>query len=954
MKQNIKRTFATILVAATITTSFTTPAMAKAITVNMPHSIYETKESNHLSSGVVHETIRKFTTAGWWNINVLRVDLSDPHTDIKGLINPSGISSRDKVSSMVEKSKAVAGINGDYFSYSPLPHSIGTLINDGEIISSPIELAPYAAPSFFLDILNQAEIGYLDRTMVATNERTGQKVSIYTLNRISDTFENITMINKHWGAKSIGNRFHKDLVEVVVENNTVVDVRVGREAVNIPKDGYVLSVRGAKSGELTGFSVGDTVDLHMSTTPGLDNIKFAIGGGSIILKNGELSLTNIHSQGNQPRTGIGISEDGSELILVTIDGRDTSFKGVGQEMFGAILRDLGAFNALNLDGGGSTTMAIMPIDEKKSTVVNKPSEGSERSVVNGIGVFSNAPVGELSYLKVSTDDSNMFINTTRAFSVKGFDKYHNPVAIDESKLSFTQSGVEGSVTGNKFNATSQGKATITAYHGESSGSVTVNVLGTVADLSTDLANFNIDINSERKLPIFSGKDENGYQAKVYPEDITFTTTNDIGTVIDGTFHSSDVSVAGALTATLGKGVANTLVSVGSNGTLLEGFENANNIQFAAFPDTVTGSVSLSNHSKEGANSASIKYDFSQGDGTRAAYLNFMKEGKIGLPLPGAPRKLGLWVNGDNSGSWLRGTIKDKKGDTHTIDFAKSVEWEGWKYVTTDIPTNISYPLVLERIYVVESNDLKKQAGEILVDGLVALYPPAVGSIVLPTPSTLKDSKNVSSKVIGEGYSFGVVAEPKGLNDIVKYDASSKIKARINQHKIGVLLGGASPEFNQGLTNYSNIDASSAYSKNAHHDMAFINVNTSKNGIRATDASQWTKLKSDLENIATNNITVFLSTPIFGAGGFTDILEADLLHKYLVEASERGKNIFVVHGGSTSKTDLKDGIRYISLNTKPVSKPEDIYDLSIVEFVVNGSDVTYQISPLFERAKVKVN
>ncbi len=51
------------------------------------------------------------------------------------------------------------------------------------------------------------------------------------------------------------------------------------------------------------------------------------------------------------------------------------------------LKIQGAYNAINLDGGGSTTMAIKPVDEQVTKVVNKPSEGGERRVVNGVGVF---------------------------------------------------------------------------------------------------------------------------------------------------------------------------------------------------------------------------------------------------------------------------------------------------------------------------------------------------------------------------------------------------------------------------------------------------------------------------------------------------------------------------------------------------------------------------------------
>lgn len=952
MRKNIKKVFVSILAATTVFTS-TGPALAAKITVNMPYSIYENVEKTNISSGVVYEKIMRFTTSGWWNINVLRVNLLDPYTELKGLFNPNGIPSRDKVSSLVEKHDAVAGINGDYFNYTPLPSSLGTLINDGTIISSPIE-KDYALPSFFVDFLNNAKIDYMDRSMVATNLSSGKKVIINAINKVTTNFDVLTLLDKNWGAKSIGNKFHSDLVEVVVEDNVVTDVRIGKEAVNIPQNGYVLAVRGEERMQgLDQFAIGDSIDLQLSTSPSTDEIKFAIGGGSIILKDGELSLTNINSQGNAPRTGIGISQDGKEIILVTIDGRDNSFKGVSQEMFGAILRELGAYNGLNLDGGGSTTMAIKPIDEKKATVVNKPSEGTERLVVNGVGVFSNAPVGELSYIKVSTDDSNMFLNTSRNFTVKGYDEYHNPVALDESKLVFSHEGIEGIIEGNSFKALSEGKATITANYDGIIASTEVKVLGPVKDLSTDLSNFYVDLNSEKALPAFSGRDAHGYQAKVYSKDIEFTTINDIGTVTNGVFHSGDKSLAGVLTAKLGDGVRNIVVTVGSDGKLIEGFENINNIKFTSQPSTVSGSINLSQEAKEGKSSVALKYDFSGDTGTRAAYLNFMAGEKAGLAVNGMPKKFGLWVKGDGSGTWLRGTIKDNKGETHTIDFTKNIDFDDWRFVEAAIPSNVSYPIVLERIYPVETDGLKKPAGEILLDGLTAFYPPALGNVVLPTPSSLKDDKNVKSNVENEGFTFAVAAEPKKLNDLVKYDASSKIKARINKSKIAVFLNSVSNEFANGLNNYARIDASSGYKKDKHKDLVFISVNTDKKGIRATNSSQWNSLKNDLANIQESNIVLFLTTPVFGSNGFTDKLEADLLHKYLVEARERGKNIFVVHGGSSNTSDLKDGIRYIELNTKTPAKADDIYDLGIVEFVVNGSKATYTISPLFERPGVKV-
>ncbi|NLC04065.1 MAG: phosphodiester glycosidase family protein, partial [Tissierellia bacterium] len=128
----------------------------------------------------------------------------------------------------------------------------------------------------------------------------------------------------------------------------------------------------------------------------------------------------------------------------------------------------------------------------------------------------------------------------------------------------------------------------------------------------------------------------------------------------------------------------------------------------------------------------------------------------------------------------------------------------------------------------------------------------------------------------------------------------------------------------------------------------------KDGIRAANSEQWIKLNNELKSRTETNIILFLPSPVFGASGFNDTLEADLLHDTLVETKDLGKNIFVVHGGNGTTTDLKDGIRYIQLNTKSLSTTDDIYDLHLIEFVVNGSDISYQINPVFQKPNIKVN
>jgi hypothetical protein len=87
-----------------------------------------------------------------------------------------------------------------------------------------------------------------------------------------------------------------------------------------------------------------------------------------------------------PRTGIGLSQDGRYVYLVTIDGRQISSAGATTTELGAYLKYFGARNGINMDGGGSTTMAWRNPSNSQVELLNSPSS-SERYVANNLGVY---------------------------------------------------------------------------------------------------------------------------------------------------------------------------------------------------------------------------------------------------------------------------------------------------------------------------------------------------------------------------------------------------------------------------------------------------------------------------------------------------------------------------------------------------------------------------------------
>lgn len=118
--------------------------------------------------------------------------------------------------------------------------------------------------------------------------------------------------------------------------------------------------------------------------------------GNVVGNPGDSLCTNRH-----PRTAAGLSADGRTLFLAVIDGRATTRIGMTCNETAALFTELGAHDAVNLDGGGSSTMWLAG-----SGVANRPSDGSPRTVGNHLAIYASgsgdapfcpnrAPIGNL-------------------------------------------------------------------------------------------------------------------------------------------------------------------------------------------------------------------------------------------------------------------------------------------------------------------------------------------------------------------------------------------------------------------------------------------------------------------------------------------------------------------------------------------------------------------------------
>jgi exopolysaccharide biosynthesis protein len=113
-----------------------------------------------------------------------------------------------------------------------------------------------------------------------------------------------------------------------------------------------------------------------------------VGGSQIIVRDGHsVTFTNLFATARHPRTAVGIDTSGTELTLLVVDGRQSELSlGMTLAELSEEMIHQGCTAAINLDGGGSTTLACRNAKSKKLEVLNSPSDTKERSVADVLGV----------------------------------------------------------------------------------------------------------------------------------------------------------------------------------------------------------------------------------------------------------------------------------------------------------------------------------------------------------------------------------------------------------------------------------------------------------------------------------------------------------------------------------------------------------------------------------------
>ena len=376
-------------------------------------------------------------------IHVTEIDLSNEYVQMEVCNGGGKAVASETPSNMYKRNDApghdmVAVFNGDFYHTSATDGTATGMSRMGLIIKEEVEINPVGMPMFVLTpkretCMDAVHFSASIKSSKGTTNRihtlnshylefdtaddNGERMILYTpaygtTTNATTGGTKVVITPKEGAFKFASNTTFSCIVESIADN---------AGATSIPAGKAVLYGTGANATFLQGLAVGEectiTIANNLPSNPSIKDIKEALGGsGHFLLQNGNVVISgnpDIH-----PRTFMGISQDKKIVYAVAVDGRWSGSAGVSLDDEGRILKWLGAWDGINLDGGGSTGMVV------NGEYKNNASDGNERAVGNGMLVYSSAPVDDnVAIIEFEPRTYNVPVTARFRPAIYGFNQY---------------------------------------------------------------------------------------------------------------------------------------------------------------------------------------------------------------------------------------------------------------------------------------------------------------------------------------------------------------------------------------------------------------------------------------------------------------------------------------------------------------------------------------------------
>ncbi|MBR3933835.1 MAG: phosphodiester glycosidase family protein [Clostridia bacterium] len=871
--------------------------------------IYTSEEIIPISKSITLTKVKGLYADHNISYSYIKADLNDKNTSLKLLKSPDGTDRFETVTNLAKTEKdTVAALNADFFSVhsGSKGFSLGIEIKDGNLLQSPINPDTMATVSYTDSTL---AMSYLDFHIMAVAPN-GNYHEVRHLNKHTTYYGDILMYTSDFNG---GNSPAPggEVVEVVVSDGVITEFRRKMPSVKIPENGCVLVVsEGMNMFLANNFSVGDKIKFDYYITPDIQNVQTAMGGGAMLVTEGKIPSKFSHNiAGYNPRSAIGMSRDGKTLYLVAVDGRQTSSRGMTMSELAQLMKDLGCYNAVNLDGGGSTNMVASTVTDEDMKTVNSPTEN--RKVINAVGISyessNNTPAGII----LTPDKDTVFIGDKVQITPTVYDENMRPAT---GKV--TLSSVHGTINENTLTPNTGGNIQINASCENASGILNIFVIDKITGIEVP-SYMSLDAGQSKSIDIkvFDGS---GHYASVSNTTPFYITSSDTSVVsVSGsklTAHKNGTAII-----TVAKDGAASYISVcvgGKDYQYTETFEHKEG-SFSSYPANVPGDFVLTDKKAfSGKKSGYLSFDFTEeNDTTKAVYYNLDTKRKLDTTAD----IVSLYLYSDNEFKHsIRAQFTDSAGTVHRVVMGKNLEGGKWHNLDAIIPEKAAKPVTLDKIYAVYVAGEERDSGGVYIDNL---------SYTLTTEAKYEAAPaNIYSEetdLSSENKVFRVGALVKNPTTLISGLVNSNMSSGVSSVGSNALLGALKP-----------------FSSKEDSNALYITLNTSKGGIRATDSSQWNKLANAIYESSKENVFVISDYSLFGKDSF----ENEAIKGYLEKLN---KNIFVITAGDKNTYKNENGVKYFTLcNTeKDALSQQRMNNYKYLEFYFAG-EVTFAWKNLY--------
>ncbi len=353
-----------------------------AETANIPHdSIDHAEDEAGNQAGTFHQDLVKYkhiqTEINGYRqeIHILEVDVSDDRVEVMPVLSFNKVYGFDLLSNMAREHNAYAAVNAGFFHKYGQPS--GMVVVAGKMYTGSTGRYPVLVISDGKAYLKEIQTEYF---IEYNNGYDSNRFYINDINRPAKHGE-VVLYTPEYGST---NRLEKDNITAVIQNGRVKEISRMSGECSIPGDGMLLSaiLPADKDEDVFPFKAGDEVKFRYE--PDIGKNAHAYECGSWIVKDGEIVIGEWDEwvgvmTNRDPRTAVGIKDDGT-LVFIVVDGRQPGFsEGLKGKELGEFILNYGIRNAAMLDGGASSEMIV------KGEIVNRPSyKGQERPIAGGI------------------------------------------------------------------------------------------------------------------------------------------------------------------------------------------------------------------------------------------------------------------------------------------------------------------------------------------------------------------------------------------------------------------------------------------------------------------------------------------------------------------------------------------------------------------------------------------